>query len=209
MELRPFDDGSVVEKQTWEGGSDLDEGRGLAMKPEKAGRAERDRGADRDSGREPAFPGWRAKALRKAWAKQRRHEKQSERARVRDEIHARMHDPDSLDELSGMRRIRRKSDADKALKRELMLHARRRRVHAELKATKDVAGFIEGLGRSRTVYSLIAMDFFRHVLNSPTYGDDSRFKQGILGALEDPGLAKVIRHKWEAFDREFPGQSAA
>jgi hypothetical protein len=149
------------------------------------------------------------KALRKSWAKQRRRETQSERARVRDEIHNHMHDPESLDELAGFGRRRRQPEQVKALKREWMLRDRRRKVRAELKATKDVAGFIEGLGRSKTLYALIAMDFFRSVLESPAYGEDSRFRQAILEALEDPGLGKVIRHKWQAFDREFPGLRAA
>lgn len=151
-----------------------------------------------------------AHSLRKTWAKQKRREHQSERARVRDEIHTHMHDPESLDDhLSGFGRKPRLPEAVKALKREWMLRARRRQVRAELKATKDVAGFIEGLGRSKTLYSLIAMDFFRMVLESPTYGEDSRFRQAILEALEDPSFNKVIRHKWQAFDREFPGLGAA
>jgi hypothetical protein len=162
-----------------------------------------------DEGRTAEVPFYSERALRKSWAKLKRLEHQSERARVRDEIHNHMHDPECLDELTGFDRRRRQPEAVKALKREWMLRARRRQVRAELKATKDVAGFIEGLGRSKTLYSLIAMDFFRFVLESPAYGEDSRFRQAIVEALEDPGLNKVIRHKWQAFDREFPGLSAA
>lgn len=145
--------------------------------------------------------------IRKVWKLRKRHANQAERARVRDEIHAGWQDPDSLLDLGGMRKTSRRMHSGGMPEREGMLHARQRKVRAELKAIKDLAPFIQGMCRSKTLHATIALGFFRHVLDSDAYAEDHRYKLAIREALQDPVLAKVIQRKWEAFDREFPQAS--
>lgn len=146
--------------------------------------------------------------IRKIWKLRKRHANQTERARVRDEIHAGWHDPDSLLDLGGVRKTSRRMHSGGILEREGMLHARQRKIRAELKTIKDLAPFIQGMSRSKTLHSTIALGYFRHILGSDEYAEDHRYKLAIREALQDPVLAKVIQRKWEAYDREFPQESA-
>lgn len=147
--------------------------------------------------------------IRKAWKLRKRRSHQEERARVRDEIHAGWHDPDSLLDLGGMRRNSRRQHSGGILEREGMLHARLRKIRAELKTIKDLSPFIQGMSRSKTLHATIALGYFRNVLDSADFPEDHRYKTAIREALQDPVLAKVIQRKWEAFDREFPQASGS
>ena len=57
------------------------------------------------------------------------------------------------------------------------------------------------------MYALVGLGFFRHVWRSDEFREDHRYKLAIGRAMEEPGLAKSIQRKWEAFDREFPDPS--
>jgi hypothetical protein len=156
------------------------------------------RGAREESG---AFPGRSAaKAIRKSWRKLKRRENQMERARVRDALQSGLQDPDSLDDLcldSGRPRLPR---GEELLKREWTLQERNRKVRSELRVHRDLDSYIRNMSRSKTLNAMIALGFFRKVLESEEYGDDHRYKQAIRGALEDPVLAKVVKRKWEEFE---------
>lgn len=151
------------------------------------------------------FAGWNpSKVIRKARKKEKRHENQIERARIREDLQAGLRDPEVFLDLAGHRKNTRKLLASGAADRRWLLYVQKRKVKAELRNTRDLDTFLEKTSRSRTLYALIAMAFFRHVLGSEEYRDDHRYKLAIRKALEEPGLAKAIHRKWENFDREFP-----
>lgn len=155
--------------------------------------------------KDPVFAGFPSdRVIRKAWKQRKRLENQAERARVRDAIHVKMHDPEGLLDLDIERRTSRRLHVARVVKRQWMLHVQKRKIKAELKSTKDLATFIQGMSRSKTLYAMIALGYFRHVLDSAEYREDHRYKLAIRAALEDPILSKVIQRKWESFDREFP-----
>lgn len=144
---------------------------------------------------------------RKARRKEKRLERQSERARVRENLQAGLKDPDVfLDLESRSKNIRRMLSSGRAERRAL-LEAQKRKARAELANTRDLDGFIAKASRSRTLHSLVALAFFRHVLESAEYREDHRFKEAIRRALAEPGLWKSIQRRWENFDREFPGRA--
>ena len=58
------------------------------------------------------------------------------------------------------------------------------------------------------MHALVALAFFRHVLDSEAYPEEHRFKQAIRRALEEPDRSKAIRSRWESFDEEFPSRAA-
>ena len=154
---------------------------------------------------EDRSPGWiPAKALRKARRQEKRKGHQAERARVREQLYVGMHEPEAfLDLESHAKNIRRLLNSGAEQRRDL-LATLQRKVKSELANTRDVDGFIEKASRSRTLYTLAAMGFFRQVLESEAFREDHRFKLAIRKALEEPGLAKSLQRRWEQFDREFP-----
>jgi hypothetical protein len=146
------------------------------------------------------------KVARKARRLDKRHAHQAERARIRENLHAGLQDPEVfLDLESRSKNLRRLLASGKAERRAL-LETQKRKARAELANTRDLDTFLAKSSRSRTLYSLVALAYFRHVLGSDEYRDDHRYKEAIRRALEEPGLAKSIQRRWENFDREFPGQ---
>lgn len=153
----------------------------------------------------PAAHWTTGKAERKAKRLDKRREHQAERARIRESLHAGMKDPDAfLDLESRSKNIRRMLNSGKEDRRAL-LETQKRRARAELANTRDLDGFLSKASHSRTLYSLVAMAYFRHVLRSDEFREDHRYKLAINQALEEPGLAKSIQKRWHDFDREFPG----
>jgi hypothetical protein len=148
-----------------------------------------------------------ARDLRRARRKEKRHIHQLERTRIRESLHAGLRDPDVFLDLEDRKKNMARLKASSGSARRVLLQAQKRKVKAELANTRDLDTFIQKTSRSRTLYSLVGLAFFRHVLNSPEYRDDHRFKLAVLRALEEPGLAKSIHHRWEAFDREFGGRA--
>lgn len=148
-----------------------------------------------------------ARDLRRARRKEKRHLHQLERTRIRESLHAGLRDPELFLDLEDRKKNTARLKASSGAARRVLLEAQKRKVKAELGNTRDLDTFIQKTSRSRTLYSLVGLAFFRHVLNSPDYRDDHRFKLAISRALEEPGLAKSIHHRWEAFDREFAGRS--
>jgi hypothetical protein len=141
--------------------------------------------------------------LRRARRKEKRHLHQVERTRIRESLHAGLRDPEVFLDLEDRKKNTLRLKAGSVAARRVLLDVQKRKVKAELANTRDLDTFIQKTSRSRTLYSLVGLGFFRHVLNSPEYRDDHRFKLAIQRALEEPGLAKSIHHRWEAFDREF------
>lgn len=144
-----------------------------------------------------------ARDLRRARRKEKRHLHQTERARIRESLQAGLRDPDVFLDLEDRKKNTARLKAGSDAARRVLLDALKRKVKAELANTRDLDTFIQKTSRSRTLYSLVGIGFFRQVLNSPEYRDDHRFKLAIIRALEEPGLAKSIHHRWDAFDREF------
>lgn len=144
-----------------------------------------------------------ARDLRRARRKEKRHMHQTERARIRESLQAGLRDPDVFLDLEDRKKNMARLKASSGAARRILLEAQKRKVKAELANTRDLDTFIQKTSRSRTLYALVGIGFFRHVLNSQEYRDDHRFKLAIIRALEEPGLAKSIHHRWEAFDREF------
>ncbi len=144
-----------------------------------------------------------ARDLRRARRKEKRHLHQVERARIRESLQAGLRDPEVFLDLEDRKKNMARLKASSGAARRILLEAQKRKVKAELANTRDLDTFIQKTSRSRTLYSLVGLAFFRHVLNSPEYRDDHRFKLAISRALEEPGLAKSINHRWETFDREF------
>jgi len=138
-------------------------------------------------------------------AKRRAH--QAERARVRENLHAGLKDPDAFLDLESSAKNTRRMLASGKRERQALLGVQKRKARAELANTRDLDDFLAKSSRSRTLYSLVALAFFRHVLFSGDFREDHRYKLAIRRALEEPGLGKSIQKRWEGFDREFPGQS--
>lgn len=154
---------------------------------------------------EPAFRGAHpGRTLRKSRKKERRYENQADRARIREDIQAGMRDPEFFLDLAGERKNTRRLAASGRAQRLFLLEALKRRLKSELRNTRDLDTFIRKTSRSRTLYALIAIGYFRHVLNSEEYRQDHRYKLAIINAMEEPGLAKAIQSKWDNFDRQFP-----
>lgn len=157
------------------------------------------------TGSDARQPAWvPAKALRKIRREEKRKGHQAERARVREHIHAGLHDPEAFLDLEGQAKNLRRLLNSGAEQRRGLLATLQRKVKSELANTRDVDGFIEKACRSRTLYTLSALGFFREVLEAEAFRDDHRFKLAIRKALEEPGLAKSLQRRWEQFDREFP-----
>jgi hypothetical protein len=129
---------------------------------------------------------------------------QAERTRIREHLQAGLRDPEFFLDLEGRAKNFRRLLASGPAERRGLLQVQKRKVKAELGNTRDLDTFIRKTSRSRTLYALIAMGFFRHVLRSEEYREGHRYKLAIQGALQEPGLAKAIARKWENFDREFP-----
>jgi hypothetical protein len=167
-----------------------------------------DPAADLETGADPESGHWTSGKLeRKARRLEKRRAHQAERARVRENLHAGLKDPDAfLDLESRSKNIRRMLASGKEDRRAL-LGVQKRKARAELANTRDLDAFLAKSSRSRTLYSLVALAFFRHVLFSGEFREDHRYKLAIRRALEEPGLGKSIQKRWEGFDREFPGQS--
>lgn len=144
-----------------------------------------------------------ARDLRRARRKEKRHLHQVERTRIRESLHAGLRDPEVFLDLEDRKKNMARLKASSGAARRILLEAQKRKVKAELANTRDLDTFIQKTSRSRTLYSLVGLAFFRHVLNSPEYRDDHRFKLAISRSLEEPGLSKSINHRWETFDREF------
>ncbi|GEM_PF-3106168 len=145
-----------------------------------------------------------ARDIRRARRKEKRHLNQVERTRVREHLHAGLLDPEAFDAVEDRKPISRKLHKDGNGERGVLLFIQKRRLKSELGNTRDLDTFIHKTSRSRTLYALIGLGFFRHVLRSETFRDDHRYKLAILRAMEEPGLGKSIQRRWEAFDREFP-----
>jgi hypothetical protein len=146
------------------------------------------------------------KAGRKARRREKRRAHQAERARIRENLHAGLKDPDAFLDLESRSKNTRRMLASGHAERRALLETQKRKARAELANTRDLDGFLSKSSRSRTLYSLVALAYFRHVLQSGEYREDHRYKEAIRRALEEPGLAKSIQRRWENFDREFPGQ---
>ncbi|MDB5103686.1 MAG: hypothetical protein JWP91_1375 [Fibrobacteres bacterium] len=154
---------------------------------------------------ETAEPSWvPTKIIRKARRKERRYANQADRTRIREDLQAGLRDPECFLDLESRRKNTRKLLASGAAERRWLLDMQRKKVKGELANTRDLDTFLQKTSRSRTLYALIAMGFFRHVLGSEEYREDHRYKLAIRRALEEPGLCKAIQRKWENFDREFP-----
>jgi hypothetical protein len=153
-------------------------------------------------------PWTQGRAERKARRLEKRLAHQAERARVRENLQAGLKDPDLFLDLEGRAKNIRRMLASGKEQRRALLSAQKRKARAELANTRDLDGFLAKSSRSRTLYSLVAVAYFRHVLRSDEYREDHRYKQAIRRALEEPGLAKSIQRRWDGFDREFPGQDA-
>jgi hypothetical protein len=145
--------------------------------------------------------------LRRARRKEKRHLHQVERARIRESLHAGLRDPDVFLDLEDRKKNTLRLKASSAAARRVLLDVQKRKVKAELANTRDLDTFIQKTSRSRTLYALVGLGFFRHVLVSPEYREDHRFKLAIQRALEEPGLAKSIHRRWETFDREFAARA--
>ncbi len=145
-----------------------------------------------------------AKALRKLKRKEKRRDHQIERARIKEHLQAGMHDPELFLDLDARKKNERRMLESGADKRKALLASQLRKVKSELNNTRDLDGFIAKASRSRTIHTLVAMGFFREVLESEVYREGHRYKEAIRKALEEPGLAKSIQHRWGMFDREFP-----
>jgi hypothetical protein len=146
------------------------------------------------------------KVARKARRLSKRQAHQVERTRIRENLQAGLKDPEVfLDLESQSKNIRRLLASGKA-ERQALLQTQKRKARAELANTRDLDTFLAKSSRSRTLYSLVALAYFRHVLRSDEYREDHRYKEAIRRALEEPGLAKSIQKRWGNFDRQFPGQ---
>lgn len=157
---------------------------------------------------ENASGGWHSgKVIRKARRKERRHAHQVERTRIREDLQAGLRDPDLFLDLAAKSKNTRRLLASGSAERRWLLNVQKRKVKSELQNTRDLDTFIQKTSRSRTLYAMIALGFFRHVLTSEEFREDHRYKAAIRRALEEPGLSKAIHRKWENFDREFPDRS--
>ena len=154
---------------------------------------------------ESTAPWTTGKAERKARRLEKRRDHQAERARIRESLHAGMKDPDAFLDLESRSKNTRRMLASGKEDRRALLEAQKRKARAELANTRDLEGFLSKASHSRTLYSLVAMAYFRHVLRSDEFRDDHRYKLAISQAMEEPGLAKSIQKRWHDFDREFPG----
>jgi hypothetical protein len=150
------------------------------------------------------YPG---KLIRKARRSEKRYANQVERARIREDLQAGMRDPEIFLDLASEWKNTRKLLASGAAHRRELLDVQKRKVQAELRNTRDLDTFILKTSRSRTLFALIAMGFFRRVLDSDEYREDHRYKQAIRKAMEEPGLCKAIQRKWVNFDRQFPDRT--
>lgn len=148
-----------------------------------------------------------AREIRKARRKEKRHLHQVERTRIRERLHDGLRDPDVFLDLEDHAKNTRRLKASGAAARRVLLDVQRRRLKSELANTRDLDTFIQKTSRSRTLYALVALGFFRHVWRTDAFREDHRYKLAIARAMEEPGLAKSIQRKWEAFDREFPAPS--
>jgi hypothetical protein len=144
---------------------------------------------------------------RKTRRKEKRLERQAERARIRERLEAGLRDPEAFLDLEASSKNLRRMLASGREARRALLEAQQRKVKSELANTRDLETFLAKACRSRTLHSFVAVGFFREVWRSEAYRADHRYKLAIRNALEDPGLAKSIQHKWEQFDRRFPGPS--
>lgn len=150
--------------------------------------------------------GWHPnRMLRKAKKKEKRHENQLERTRIREDLNAGLRDPEIFLDFAVQRKNTKKLLRSGSDDRRWLLYVQKRKVKSELVNIRDLDTFIQKTSRSKTLYALIAMGFFRHVLKSEEYREDHRYKLAIRRALEEPGLNKSIQRKWYNFDREFPG----
>ena len=165
-------------------------------------------GADTGSSGSAAFASWHPnKMVRKAIKKKKRYENQVDRARIREDIQAGMRDPENFLDLDTGRKNTRRQLSSGAVQRRWLLYVQIRKVKSELANTRDLDTFIQKTSRSKTLYALASMGFFRHVLRSDEYREDHRYKLAIRKAIEEPGLSKAIQHKWENLDRDFPDRS--
>lgn len=155
----------------------------------------------------PSHGFYPAREIRKASRKEKRHLNQLERTRIREHLQAGLRDPEAFLDLEDHKKNMRRLQASGAAARRVLFEVQKRKVKAELNNTRDLDTFIQKTSRSRTLYALIALGFFRHVLRSEAYREDHRYKLAVARALEEPGLAKAIHKKWGTFDREFPAQA--
>lgn len=154
---------------------------------------------------ETAQTGWHpGKVIRKARKKKKRYENQIERTRIRENIQAGLRDPEIFLDLAREWKNTRRLLASGAADRRHLLNSQIRKVKAELLNTRDLETFIQKTSRSRTMYALVAMGFFRNVLKSEEYREDHRYMVAIRKAMEEPGLSRSIQRRWESFDRQFP-----
>lgn len=155
-----------------------------------------------ESGTEKWIPD---KAARKARRLDKRHAHQVERTRIRENLQAGLKDPEVFLDLESRSKNLRRLLSSGAADRRALLETQKRKARAELANTRDLDTFLAKSSRSRTLYSMVALAYFRHVLRSDEYREDHRYKEAIRRALEEPGLAKSIQRRWGNFDREFPG----
>lgn len=156
---------------------------------------------------EPSFPAYvPSRDIRKARRKEKRYLNQVERTRIREHLQAGLRDPECFLDLEARKKNTHRLLSSGAAERKLLLEIQLRKVKSELGNTRDLDTFIQKTSRSRTMYALIGIGFFRDVLRSEAYRDDHRYKLAIRRALEEPGLAKSIQRKWDCFDKEFPSR---
>lgn len=148
----------------------------------------------------------RERVERKSRRQEKRRAHQAERARIRENLHAGLKDPEAFLDLESRSKNTKRMLASGKAERRALLETQKRKARAELANTRDLDTFLSKSSRSRTLYSMVALAYFRHVLGSGEYREDHRYKEAIRRALEEPGLAKSIQRRWESFDREFPGQ---
>jgi hypothetical protein len=154
----------------------------------------------------PYAPYVPARDIRKARRKEKRYLNQVERTRIREHLQAGLRDPECFLDLEARKKNTHRLLSSGAAERRLLLEMQLRKVKSELGNTRDLDTFIQKTSRSRTLYALIGLGFFRDVLRSEEYRDDHRYKLAIRRALEEPGLAKSIQRKWDCFDKEFPSR---
>lgn len=140
--------------------------------------------------------------------KSRQKEDRSERARIRDHLQQGLRDPERFLDLASERKNIHRLLASGPEDRGELLETQKQRVKAELRNIRDLDTFLQKTSKSKTLHALVAMAFFRHVLDSEAYSEEHRYKLAIRRALEEPDFSKAIQWKWSIFDKDFPGPTA-
>lgn len=172
------------------------------MKPGKDPRKKKEAEMAKDS----VLTGFHSgRIYRKRRKAKKRYANHIERASLRDALSTARNDSDELSSIPSGKISRKKVHTESSNKKEWVLNSRKRKVRAELKTRQNIHEFILEMTKSKSLYSTIALDFFRYVLQSQPTSPDERFRVAIRKAMMDPKLSNLIEKKWIAFDKHFPG----